>query len=417
MNPIRTILLLLFFGLLAAVSQAATYSVGDVPNVHLADRTRFLSDPDGIVGAAARAQVDSLMQSIRTQTSAEAVVVAVGDIDTDPDTFATELFQLWGLGKKDKDNGLLVLIVKDRRKAVIRTGYGLEGVLPAALCGRIIRHTMAPEFRNGDYDTGIVRASEQINTLLTDTEAAEYIRSQLADADRGRSTGIFTYWLIFSGVAAVLMLVMLIVRVNSLGKKDRFEKYRALESWRAPYLALSFLGIGLPLIATLPLVLLLQHWRNGRHDCPNCGRRMKKVDEEHDNDYLTPAQDLEEKIGSVDYDVWLCPSCGETDILPYVIKASPMIECANCHARTARMLRSRILRQPTTQAEGVGVHEYSCLNCKHITTRPFTLPKVAPVVILPLGGGGRGGFGGGGGSFGGGFGGGSTGGGGASGGW
>ena len=117
----------------------------------------------------------------------------------------------------------------------------------------------------------------------------------------------------------------------------------------------------------------------------------------------------------MDYDVWLCPSCGETDVLPYVNRASSFRECEQCHARTARLSAERILRQPTTAAEGRGVREYSCLNCRHITRVPYTIARKPPVVVVPLGGGGGGNFGGG--SFGGGFGGGMTGGGGASGGW
>ena len=45
---------------------------------------------------------------------------------------------------------------------------------------------------------------------------------------------------------------------------------------------------------------------------------MELIDEEHDNDYLTPAQDTEEKLNSIDYDVWHCPHCHETEVLPYV---------------------------------------------------------------------------------------------------
>ena len=81
---------------------------------------------------------------------------------------------------------------------------------------------------------------------------------------------------------------------------------------------------------------------------------MNKVDEVHDNDYPTPAQDLEERINSVDYDVWLCPSCGETDIIPYVVSATPFVECDKCHARTARLVRDRIITQPIGKPSGQG---------------------------------------------------------------
>ena len=147
------------------------------------------------------------------------------------------------------------------------------------------------------------------------------------------------------------------------------------------------------------------------------GGNMNKIDEEHDNDYLTPAQDTEEKLNSVDYDVWVCPNCGETDIIPFDNADSEYSVCPLCGSKACYLVSDRVIRKPTTRREGQGVKTYYCKNCHQKSQKPYDIAKVPvpPVVILPPGGGGGGGFGGG---FGGGsFGGGATGGGGASGGW
>ena len=52
---------------------------------------------------------------------------------------------------------------------------------------------------------------------------------------------------------------------------------------------------------------MLRRWRNTPHKCGRCGSQMQKIDEVHDNEYLDGGQDLEERLGSVDYDVWRCP--------------------------------------------------------------------------------------------------------------
>ena len=188
-----------------------------------------------------------------------------------------------------------------------------------------------------------------------------------------------------------------------------------LDGLKPLYLALTVFGLGIPILASLPLVIMLRRCRNAPHKCRRCGSMMNKIDEVHDNEYLDGAQDLEERIGSVDYDVWRCPSCGETDIEQYVTKGTPYHQCEKCHAYTSRLARTRVLRRATTTREGEGVREYDCLNCGHVTPERFVLPVVATPIIISGGGGSGGGFGGG---FGGGsFGGGSTGGGGASGGW
>lgn len=411
---------------------AATYTVDEIPDVHRADRRDFVADPDGIIGATDAAAISARLEALRRTTSVEAMVVAVDNIDpADPDAFATELFEHWGLGKTDKDNGLLILIVRDLRKATIRPGYGLEGVLPDITCGRIIRGTMAPEFREGLYGAGTLAAVSLICNILQNPEhSAEYL-STLPDADDGAASDgagddAFAIYLSLCVAMAAVMLALLLLKLFALRGRSRYDRYVALESWRPIYLTLTFLGLGIPAVASVPLCILLGRWRNYRRDCPNCGTPMRKVDEVHDNDYLTPAQDLEERVGSVDYDVWLCPRCGETDILAYVNRRSPMTECDNCHARTAVLRVDRIMRRPTASASGRGVREYECLNCHHRQNRYYDIAPSADAAVGALAaaallGSSRrsGGFGGGfgGGSFGGGFGGGSTGGGGATGGW
>ncbi len=418
MNRILSVLLLCFVSLAVG---ARTYSVDEIPNVHLADSTRYVSNPDGILSESDVARIDNMMRNIRRTSSAEAVVVVVDDIEGgDIDGFATELFGKWGLGKSDVDNGLLILVAKDLRRAAIRPGYGLEGVLPDIICGRILRQQMFPQFKKGDYGAGLVAASQSIESILTNPDAVAEIMSGEPDADRRRADGdgtsILTVFAVIGCALAVAMLLVFIFTLNNLKGKSAYEKYVKLQGLKAAFLALTLLGLGIPLVASLPLVVMLRRLRNKPHKCPACGSLMNKVDEVHDNEYLSPSQDLEERVGSVDYDVWLCPSCGEKDIEQYVQKSAPYIECEHCHARTARLVRTRIVRQATSASEGKGVKEYSCANCGHITPVVFTLPVAAAPIIL--GGGGGRGFGGGGGGFGGGgFGGGMTGGGGASGGW
>lgn len=424
----------LFFVFLTAwlSAAAAVYDVDRVPNVHVQDRTRYVADPDHYITTVERASLDARLDSIRRATTVEPMIAVVGDIpdDTDIDTYATELFGAWGLGKKDKDNGLLIVVAVEPHKVAIRTGYGLEGVMPDITCGRIIREDLAPAFRRGAYGRGLLAATDRIERILTDPEYAAELRSAQPDADDAGSSqddrDAFAFYLMCAlGLPVVMAICLGISLLNLRGRSD-YDKYCALASWRAPMLILGFIGVGIPFVVVIPFILLLNHWRNHARNCPTCGTRMNKVDEVNDNRFLTPSQDLEERIGSVDYDVWLCPKCGETDILPYVQSSSQYVECDRCHARTARLVADRIVRRPTSTAKGLGVKEYECLNCHHRQNRNYDIPRDESGAAAALGaaailgstrrgGGGFGGFSGG--SFGGGFGGGMTGGGGASGGW
>lgn len=408
-----------------AAAVAGTYTVDKIPNVHRADSTQYVSDPDGILTADARAQINEALRHVRRTSSAEAVAVIVDDIDADDiNDFATDLFEKWGLGKADKDNGLLILVARDRRQATLRTGYGVEGVLPDIVCANIIRYKMAPHFKEGNYSTGMVEAVAAVDAILTDPDAVDEIFSKERDADdAGDITADDAFHIALCvafglSVALVVLLIMGLLKVRGRSKQ---QKYTELVKLKPTFLALTFLGLGMPLIASLPLIIILYRLRNSHHACPRCGAGMKKVDEVHDNEYLNPAQDLEEKLGSVDYDVWLCPQCHERDIEQYVTPSTAYRECPACHTYAMRQTRDRVLRVPTVGRAGEGVKEYCCANCGELDREPYTIPALPPVVVIPSGGGRGRGFGGGGGfggGFGGGgFGGGHTGGGGATGGW
>ncbi|MDE6154404.1 MAG: TPM domain-containing protein, partial [Muribaculaceae bacterium] len=118
--------------ILTALIALSTYArtPGEVPNVHLQRATSWVSDPDGVLSPSALAQADALLNALNDSTTTEVTVAVVADMSgQDIDSYATELFELWGIGKKDRDNGLLLVISRDDRRAAIRTGYGMEGVI------------------------------------------------------------------------------------------------------------------------------------------------------------------------------------------------------------------------------------------------------------------------------------------------
>ncbi len=74
--------------------------------------------------------------------------------------------QKWGIGQKEKDNGILIILAKDDRKIAINTGYGVEGSLTDALSKRIIENIILPEFRTGNYYAGLDKGSDVIFQVL-----------------------------------------------------------------------------------------------------------------------------------------------------------------------------------------------------------------------------------------------------------
>jgi uncharacterized protein len=169
----RIYILLLTVAMLVGVAdvEAKRYGVKDIPNVQLQDRTRFVSNPDGILSKSAVARLDSICYSLKERGIAEVVVVAVDDIKTgDIFSFSQELFTSWGVGNDELNNGLGILLVKDMRTVRFHTGYGLEGVLPDATCVQIQQDYMLPLFKQDNYSEGMIRGVEAVDGLLTNGE-------------------------------------------------------------------------------------------------------------------------------------------------------------------------------------------------------------------------------------------------------
>jgi uncharacterized protein len=69
---------------------------------------------------------------------------------------------VWHLGQKGKDNGVLILVVRDDHKVRIEVGYGLEGGLTDLVAGRIVDQVMIPHFRQGDWDGGLLAGTQAV---------------------------------------------------------------------------------------------------------------------------------------------------------------------------------------------------------------------------------------------------------------
>jgi len=175
---------LLLLGLIAtSPCRAGVYTPAEVPNPKAVDNSH-VSNPDGIIGADTVAALNATLGELERTTGAQVAVVAIDDTDPhDIFSFAQALFEHWGIGDRDRDDGLLVLLVKGQRTIRLHTGYGLEGTLPDAVCKRIQDDFMVPEFRRGDYDAGLVAGVAQVKRLLTQPAYAEqFVRVPSAGA-------------------------------------------------------------------------------------------------------------------------------------------------------------------------------------------------------------------------------------------
>lgn len=126
-------------------------------------------DLAGLVQADAKTRLNNMLRELEQKTGAEFVILTVNSLDGEGiESFTLRMAERWKLGKKGKDNGMLLTIALKEKKYRFDTGYGLESILPDSFLGTVGREQIRPYFRKGDYSTGIMQAASIITKRIAE---------------------------------------------------------------------------------------------------------------------------------------------------------------------------------------------------------------------------------------------------------
>jgi len=140
-----------------------TASAVSYPQLH----GNVVTDNANIIDQSYEEKITQLAQEIEKESTVEIVVVTIESLEGESmEMYAVELFKKAGIGKKDKDNGLLILVAKEEREAEFEVGYGLEGTVTDSMKVNIGERIIVPNFRNGDYGKGIYESMLVVQELL-----------------------------------------------------------------------------------------------------------------------------------------------------------------------------------------------------------------------------------------------------------
>ena len=179
---------------LLAISFAAAPGVRSAEVPYLTGR---VNDEAGILSPATRERIETALAKHEETTTNQVAVLTVPSLGSDSvEGFAVKVFSTWKLGQKGKDNGVLLVVAPEERRMRIEVGYGLEGLLTDGIAGSILRTSLAPRFKAGDYDRGI---EDGVGAILAVLEGRGYGGgsnspaggSTEAPAETGRSLGTF----------------------------------------------------------------------------------------------------------------------------------------------------------------------------------------------------------------------------------
>ena len=329
----------------------------------------WVADPAHHLATFTVQSIDGIIDALERDKSIEMAVVVLDSLDgLEPADAALLLHRRWGVGKRQRDNGIVFLWSPKLRKTYVSVGYGLEGVLPDARTGRILDEWVLPSFRAGNFDGGMLGGVQKL---------ADAAREETAWRPEGITPGRATS----------------AVNVS-----------RGSNSW-------FLVPLGVLVLAGAGLGLRRLRRRHPRR-CPAGHGWMRLLSEAEDDAMLTREEGLEERLGSVDYDVWVCPQCDQRIVIPYKRWFSKYTECPSCRRRTCETY-TVTLQAATTMSTGLRTINRACQSCGFKDSRREVIPMIVVATSSSGGSSDSGGssFGGGGGGSS--FGGGSAGGGGA----
>ncbi len=158
-----------FLLMICSVQLTFASAVPDKPS-----KETSLYDKAQLMSQAEQHALEQKLIRYSDSTSTQIVIVTLETIGGDEiANYGVNLAQKWGIGQKGKDNGVLILVAKNERKVTIQTGYGVEHLLTDALCSRIIRNDITPNFKAGNFYGGLNQATDQIFLILTGEYQAE----------------------------------------------------------------------------------------------------------------------------------------------------------------------------------------------------------------------------------------------------
>jgi uncharacterized protein len=170
---------------------------------------RLVNDYVGMLNGTERETLEQKLRAYNDSTSTQITVVVVkSTLPYPPGDYAFELGRRWGVGQKDKDNGVVLLWATDDRKIFIATGRGMEGALPDAIAKRIISTVISPEFKQQMYYRGLDRGTDEIIKYA----AGEYKSDGTEGGDGEMSGAVIVFLIIF-----FIIVIIIISRANRGG--------------------------------------------------------------------------------------------------------------------------------------------------------------------------------------------------------
>lgn len=373
----KELLLFVFCVTLCLTARGAGYTVSTLPDPKVDCADCYVSNPDGVLSASAVDYINSLSQSLKKTSDVEMAVVVIDAFDeyvyADAFSFCQDLFNTWGIGGAEHNTGVLVFMALQSRDVRIHTGGGMEGLLPDIKCDEILDYR-STYLSAGDYDEGISAICYDITNVLTTEEA----QAELLLGYKPKSTEATKDLTIYLIAAILAFLLIYLFGYKKWNDKKNVNKQALINSTAPVQTASGCLTLFFP----IPMLFFFLYFKRKRRnirtepvECEQCKTKMRRISSIDRFVYLNPKQRTETKIEAIDYDVWVCQTCGKVHTEPLEGRRyRDFSQCSVCGAMANKLTGTTILSNSTYTTHGKKKLTYTCQYCQSVTTSVITLP-------------------------------------------
>ncbi|MCS7042171.1 MAG: TPM domain-containing protein [Bryobacteraceae bacterium] len=194
----------------------------------------YVNDYAGVLLPQQVAELNAFCSSVEKATGVQMAFVLLPSLQGEPiEDVANLLFRKWGVGQKQNNEGLLLLIAVGDRRTRLEVGYGLEPVIPDGYAGALLRQ-MRPALRAGDFHGALLSAAEALAARIAEAKGVALERAVPARPRRPAPPQEPPVWLLAAGLAGLLLFAAMAARAQRAARRRRYVEDSPLGAWAWP---------------------------------------------------------------------------------------------------------------------------------------------------------------------------------------
>jgi uncharacterized protein len=318
----------------------------------------YVNDYANVLTTQEEGALRSMLTSLQNGYHVEMTVLTVNSfrdyktVDETFENFATSVFNTWKIGDSTRNDGVLILAAMQERKVRIEVGSGYGTAFNDDMKA-VIEEFILPDFKQGDYAEGLTDGTREVIREITNPSPSSDATQSWMDYQRTPRPNNSS-----SSTSSTTL---------------SSNNYRGGNQNTTPLLVAG--GATLVVGGGGAMWVLRAMQRRRPRPCPKCGTVMHRLEDYEDDAFLTPGQVSEERVGSIDYDVWECPNCKTHSVFEYPAFLTGYSQCPQCNNKTLGR-SSQVIDHATEYSTGLREVRTHCNHCTYTKTWEEVIPMV-----------------------------------------